>query len=278
MRILPELFFLLGLFGILPNIFKKPSITKVVKAVATGGVSLVAPKLIPKIIDKPLTTLIEKQWDPNTLLSVVGRTPATSFSTALVPQGVKPMALNIGGILGQVGTIFGGNQNPYFQGVSNVANLASQFFPTPGPSTQLAARPMVQSSLGMLPAIGRAGAVVGRSFFNRFPNLAVVIQGWRDRGVAMTRSKLWSLLKRFGPEILVSGGILTAAAVSELMVAGPGHRRMNAANSKALRRAARRIKSFHRLCGSIDLLKSRGRGRAIARSFCGTCRKNPCRC
>jgi len=106
---------------------------------------------------------------------------------------------------------------------------------------------------------GAAGAVVGRSFFNKWPNLAVAIQKMRNAGQNVSRSKLYSMLKRFGPDFLVTAGILTAAGVSELALAGPGHRRMNPANSKALRRAQRRLKSFHRLCADSDVLKSRRR-------------------
>jgi len=54
-------------------------------------------------------------------------------------------------------------------------------------------------------------------------------------------------------------------------------RRMNPANGKALRRAARRIKGFHKLCVHTDVLKTRSRGVSRGRS-CGTCRKSPCRC
>lgn len=108
-------------------------------------------------------------------------------------------------------------------------------------------------------AIARVGPTVGRSFFNKWPNLATGIQKLRNAGKNISRSKLYSMVKRFGPEFLVSAGILTAAAVSELILAGPGHRRMNPANSKALRRATRRIKSFHRLCGDADIIKTRRR-------------------
>jgi len=113
----------------------------------------------------------------------------------------------------------------------------------------------VISSMGR----GAAGAVVGRSFFQKWPNLAVAIQKMRNAGQNVSRSKLYSMLKRFGPDFLITAGILTAAGVSELALAGPGHRRMNPANSKALRRAQRRLKSFHRLCSDSDVLKSRRR-------------------
>ena len=182
------------------------------------------------------------------------------------------MGLDLGGILGTVSNIFGGNQNPIFQGISNVTGLAGQFVPTQT-ATQIAVRPPTPGV--MAPAARAVGAMVGRSFFQKYPNLATSIQQLRARGMNVKRSQLWNLLKRFGPELVVTGGLLTAAAVNELMIAGPGRRSMNPANSKALRRAARRIKSFHKLCGTVDLLKSRGKRRS---SSCGTCHRNPCRC
>jgi len=268
----------MGLFGDIGKVFGT-----VTKAVATGGISLVAPKLIPKPISQALDVVSKAQFPTSlksltsTGLAVATKNPALLVPTGTVyaPQGVNPMGLNVGGILGQVGTIFGGNQNPIFEGISNVAGLASQFFPMPSPVTSLAVRP--PPGFGTLPLVGRAaGGMVARGFFQRFPNLGLAIQQLRDRGFKVRRAQLWNLLKRFGPEVLITGGLLTAAAVSELMVAGPGHRRMNPANSKALRRSVRRIKSFHRLCVSTDLIKTgarRGRSRR-----CVTCRKDPCRC
>lgn len=108
-------------------------------------------------------------------------------------------------------------------------------------------------------AIARVGPTVGRRFFNKFPNLATAIQKMRNAGHNVSRSKLYSMVKRFGPEFMVTAGIMSAAAVSELLIAGPGHRRMNPANAKALRRATRRIKSFHKLCGDADVIKTRRR-------------------
>lgn len=184
--------------------------------------------------------------------------------------GGNPMAFNLGGLLGQVGTIFGGNQNSIFQGVSNVANLASNFFPPRGvpqggPVTVV---PQAMPVAAARPALG-ALATVGRSFFNKYPNLATAIQMYRNQGKHVTRAKLWSLVKRFGPEIVISGGILSAAAVNELMVAGAGHRRMNPANVKALRRSLRRLESFHTLCQKVDKLR-RPRSRSKSKSGSGS--------
>jgi hypothetical protein len=120
------------------------------------------------------------------------------------------------------------------------------------------------------PAIMRGGAMVGRSFFNRFPNLAVAIQGFKNAGMNVSRSKLYSLMKRFGPDFLIAGGILSAGAISELMMAGPGRRRMNPGNVKALRRAHRRMKSFHHICQTNDTLLTHRRRRSSPANFGGT--------
>lgn len=112
----------------------------------------------------------------------------------------------------------------------------------------------LQSNMAAAPVIMRAGAVVARGFFTRFPNLATAIQRLRNAGANVTRASLWNLMKRFGPDFLISGSILTAAAVSELAMAGPGRRRMNAGNIKALRKAHRRMKAFHHVCRTNDML------------------------
>ena len=237
----------MGLFGSIGNFFSGAA-----KAVATGGISLIAPKLIPAPVNNIVTAVTKAQF-PTTVSSLVqtGAAVATRNPALLLPsQGAQPMALNLPAILGQVGTIFGGNQNSIFQGISNVANLASQVIPA---STSLAARPLLPAA-GQ--AITRAGALVGRGFFNRFPNLATAIQQLRNRGMNVKRSQLYSMLKRFGPEVLVTGGLLTAAAVNELMVAGPGRRRMNPGNVHALRRSMRRLESFHKLCVTADRLRA----------------------
>lgn len=138
------------------------------------------------------------------------------------------------------------------RGPQGYGGITRPSLPAPAPGT---------GQGGLLGGMLRTGtaATVGRSFFNKFPNLATAIQKMRNAGQNVSRSKLYSMLKRFGPDFLISAGILTAAGVSELALAGPGHRRMNPANSKALRRATRRIKSFHRLCGDADVIKTRRR-------------------
>lgn len=257
----------MGLFGSLGGFFSTAA-----KAVLTGGISLVAPKLIPSFIAKPLTQLTTA-LAPTSLSGILrtGVGVATANPALLTGnyfEGRPPMALNIGQILSGVSGIFGGAQNPYFQGISNITGAASQFFP------QSAARgyPVAQRQLPMVippvfagpRALGRVGGVVGRKFFDKYPNLAASIQGFRDAGKNVKRSQLWSMLKRFGPDILITGGILTAASIAELIMAGPGHRRMNAGNAKALRRSLRRLDAFHHLCVRADKYRGGRRRRAPA--------------
>lgn len=140
----------------------------------------------------------------------------------------------------------------YMQPVANRGGTPSRPLPAPVPGT---------GQGGILGGMLRTPATVGRGFFNKFPNLATGIQKMRNAGHNISRSKLYGMMKRFGPEFLVTAGILTAGAVSELIMAGPGHRRMNVGNVKALRRGMRRIESFHKLCTKADYLRSRGRRR-----------------
>lgn len=241
-------------------------------AVVSGGLSEVA-RAVPgvKTVAKPVLNLA----------NTVAATGLQTFSgglyglgagfidstlnrpTAPANTGVQPMAFNIGGILNSVNQGFKG-----FGGVGEVisagAGIASNFFPQPAaqglPAIPVRATP-VMAARPMAPAVA-AGTAVTRGFFSKFPNLSVGLQQLRNRGIRVNRSRLHSILKRFGPEVLVTGGILTAAAVNELMLAGPGHRRMNVGNVKALRRSMRRVEGFHKLCSRADMLRSRGRRRA----------------
>jgi len=186
-----------------------------------------------------------------------------------------PMALNLGGILSSVGSIFGGGQNPYFQAISGAANIASSAF-APQPVAQR--MPAIGGAVSVLPRsplpmpgmMGRVGGMIGRSFFAKYPNLATAIQGFRNAGRNITRKQLWSMLKRFGPDVLISGGILSAVAISELMMAGPGHRRMNPGNVKALRRSLRRLESFHHLCQRADKFRRPARRGKVCKTGSGS--------
>ena len=252
--------------GFFKNIFKKPLkgikkvAVKATAAVATGGLSLVNKK-----IGRTAEGLAGNFFptSPQQLLKV-GLGVATKNPSFFLPSGTNSgrntMAFDIGGFLGQVGGILGKSSIGGLQNAGAVASLASSFVPK---QTAMAKRPALPSPSkgpinGPKPMGGllSSAKAVGRSFFQKYPNLATAIQRYRNAGMSqVTRGKLYQLLKRFGPELIISGGILTAAAVSELMMAGPGYRRMNPANVKALRRSVRRLEGFHKLCVHVDRLR-----------------------
>jgi hypothetical protein len=191
--------------------------------------------------------------------------------------GGRPMSFADGDTSGfSIDNIFGGINQALQGGLGRTlldigGSAATNYFQGTGAFSSPNV-PMV-SNMAAVPAVvgaGRAVATVGRSFFNRFPNLATGIQSLRNMGKNVTRANLYGLMKRFGPDFLVTGGILTAAAVSELAMAGPGRRRMNPGNVKALRRAHRRMKSFHHVCQTNDTLLTHRRRRSAPANFGGT--------
>jgi hypothetical protein len=136
--------------------------------------------------------------------------------------------------------------------------------------------PMGQPTASMMPMI--AGAA---RWALQFPNLWQALQRIRaNYRVAISVDKLWGMVKSMGPNVIV--GLIGAAALQELFVYHSTHkrRRMNVANTKALRRSVRRLKGFDRLSHKVSSQLSRvgGTRRRSASRRCGTCRKSPCAC
>ena len=110
--------------------------------------------------------------------------------------------------------------------------------------------------------------------------LTHVVAVMRGQGLRATVSWLAQMLRKFGPAAGV--GFLASWVEDQIanMAVWEAHtlkrRRMNPANVKALRRSARRIESFHRLCKRVDVLRPHGQTRR--RSKCATCHRDPCRC
>lgn len=139
-------------------------------------------------------------------------------------------------------------------------------------------QPMYQNVMAGAPMINAMGGVARWAM--SFPSLWQALQGIRaNYRVPMTVDKLWTLVKSAGPQMVV--GLIGAAALNELFVYHSTHkrRRMNVANTKALRRSVRRLKGFDRLSHRVSAQLSRvgGRHRSTARR-CGKCRKSPCSC
>jgi hypothetical protein len=118
-----------------------------------------------------------------------------------------------------------------------------------------------------------------------FPALALFLMKMRAMGIRMTIEKMWGMVRRFGPQAVatIGGGLFTVDVLRDLMLYKATHkrRRMNVANTKALRRGLRRLKGFERLSHRVSAQLGRAartgrRGRTSTR--CGTCRRSPCTC
>lgn len=209
------------------------------------------------------------------------------------------MALNIGNILNAASSVLGGitaggTTGQVLQTVSGLTNIASQFVPQPSavPTSVVmapsAAVPVANRSVQIIPqgASGPAGLTkevfdAGIKVFNAVGIAASAVPAT----FVSALKRILSALARFargtpvGTLVSVLLGLGLTAYEANLLTAWYAtkkkSRRMNPANAKALRRAARRIRSFHRLCVHTDLLKSRRRSTSAR---CVTCKRNPCRC
>jgi hypothetical protein len=228
---------------------------------------------------------------------------AANFASQVVQiyqaTGAIKMGIDLGGIFGGVSGILGGissgNYLGALQGATQLGGgIASAFAPTPSYATPVSYSPIYQPQQPVyqtpapMPQAQPVGAFsVGAAAMTRLaaitaPILAkiAVKLGLRARP---SLNRAMDLIRKGAkllqsPEAVAAALGVTVAELATLITASNARkrRRMNPANSKALRRAARRIKSFHKLCTHTDVLKNRGR-RSVGRS-CGTCKKSPCRC
>lgn len=223
--------------------------------------------------------------------SAVGlKTLSVSGAVAsLVPtSGGSNMGLNIGGLLNVAGNLLGqASSVPVLQSVGQITQAFAPAFAT-GPS--MASGPIYQPGpvyneptgqpvMSTMPVIAAGAGAVARMTAPILFKVASKI----GRRVSLTGTI--AMIRKMGKFLMDPAAIAVALGITvgELATLITAHsarrtRHMNAANPKALRRAARRIKSFHRMCGTIDLLKSRGRRTVRTLARCVICRKNPCRC
>jgi hypothetical protein len=153
------------------------------------------------------------------------------------------------------------------QGPSMNASSGFQSYPFPG---------QVTATSAMVPRIATG---VGR-WAMQFPSLWQALQRYRASGVAMSIPKLWRMFKNVGPSVLAT--YIGAAAVADLVTFKATHknRRMNVANTHALRRSLRRLRGFERLSHrvSMQLARAAAPRRRSASRRCNVCRKSPCSC
>ena len=163
---------------------------------------------------------------------------------------------------------FGGILNNAFGAISGVSGavggigaVGSAFL------TPLLAQGPVVRTLSAAPAVRAVGKAGARVFTGRGMVAALIapvlikIATTLGRNTMSVRGAL-KIVRRMGKflepaAIAVALGI-TVSELAELIMAGANmpRRRMNPGNTSALRRAARRIESFHRLCVRTDQLRS----------------------
>lgn len=227
-------------------------------------------------------------------------TPLTAAATyggqlvsTLQQGGALNMGLDLGGIFGSVAQAVGGlSSGNYWQALQGGLGAASAAF-APSPMMMPVAQPVygpvysppapasppavIAQPVGAFGVAARAIATLTAPILQKIAvKLGLRARPSLSRAMDMVR-KAAKLLT--SPEAVAAALGITVGELATLITTSNSRkrRRMNPANSKALRRAARRIKSFHRLCTHTDVL--RGRGRSARRvSACGTCKKSPCRC
>lgn len=242
---------------------------RVIAGVATGGTTEVlrATGTAPGAQD-----LAESLFAPRNIgdlqsgLSTITN-PGQAFRTALTGQdpnfaaGGNEMGGNfLGGLGGILQTVSG------FGGTAGTAatlgsSFLSGFLPAQGPRIQQAVIPQqpVVQTMAAGPMIKGAASAVAAMAAPILNKVSLTL------GKNITLRAAMIIIRRLG-KFLQSPAAIAAAiglSVSELStlltvasIAGSGGRRMNVGNVKALRRAHRRIRGFHKLCGDNDKLKA----------------------
>lgn len=127
-------------------------------------------------------------------------------------------------------------------------------------------------AMTMLPAVRGMGTLA----------LRATVNAMRSQGLAASVSWLAGVIRKFGPAAAV--GFLASWVEDQIaqraVFEAYGHkgRRMNPANTRALRRSLRRLQSFDRLACRVQAQLYAGPARSRARRRCQKCRKSPCRC
>ena len=267
----------MGFLGSIGKVFKKA-----VPAVATGGLSLIAPKSVQKTLGAVLA--------PTSLSDIRTAASYALPAASVASGGALPMGFNVGQFLGGVSSVLGQNANPYISGVANIAGsfgtaLSAPVYGPVSPYPQPQAIPVAaQLPVRRAPSLTREIFDIGVKILQKV-GLPVPADAGRFAAILKRAMSALSAIARKSPTgtiltVLASLGLtaMEAAQVATWYQQKKRRRRMNPANSKALRRAARRIQGFHRLCVHTDVLRSRGRRHSAGRyGSCGTCGKRGCR-
>lgn len=203
-------------------------------------------------------------------------------------EGDADMGVNLGALLGNVGTILtrtNQTNNPYVAGTGAILSAFTPAAKVPSAPSKSAPSLMAPTAVVGAAAVGGLTQEIVNFGSVLLGKLGIKIKSINGFSPALKRAlgAIASFARRTpgGSMISILVGLgLTQYAASVLtawFTQRRKHRRMNPANSKALRRAARRIKSFHRLCMHTDVIKSSSRRRSYGKR-CNTCRVSPCSC
>jgi hypothetical protein len=218
---------------------------------------------------------------------------ASNFTQTLQQSGALKMGLDLGGIFGGLSNVVGGFSSGNYLGAlqGGLQIAGSAFAPSPQPMSygpvyspppQIYQQPQIiqaQPVMGVFPAgaaaMTRLAAITAPILAKIAVKLGLRSRPSLNRAMDLIRKSAKILTS---PEAVAAALGVTVAELAQLITAHGARkrRRMNPANSKALRRASRRIKSFHKLCTHTDVLK--GRGRRSSPGRCVSCKKSPCRC
>lgn len=169
--------------------------------------------------------------------------------------------------------LFGGSSSSLSSTVGGLDFLGptiSAFSPMNYPSQgNTPSYPVYQNTMASVPQIASGMAVMTRSLA-RFPALSSAIGALTAQfGKRFTPETVWRMVKVNGPGLVM--GLIGAQAMNELAIWKTTHksRRMNVANTKALRRSLRRLKGFDRLSHRVSAQLHRG-GRRRSSSKTGS--------
>lgn len=247
-------------------------------AVVTGGLSEIpGTKKLVAGVSKTASTLLAPTSVGDLFHSanlLAGPAAATLLGPAALPlvgptvlptlqptgvQGTMGLENILGGLKGVLSTVggFGGTTGQIAQVGSS---FLSGFLPAQGPIRT--AQPFMDT--GMMTPVAALSPAVATSAMTAVAQILMKMSAFLGKKMTLTSamrvirnlSNMLASPAAIGAAIGLSlgeiGALITASSMKK-------HRRMNPGNAKALRRAHRRVESFHRLCMTNDKLRTRRR-------------------
>lgn len=264
---------------------KKPA-KRVIAGVATGGLTEVARAtgIAPGLPDLAESVLAPTSLgDLSTSLSAI-QNPGGAVAQAIT--GVEPIGSTggmpvggnfLGGLAGVLNTTsgFGG-------GIGQLSQIGqgflSGFLPAQGP---ISGRPLATQGPAPIQTMAATPIIRGATQAVMGVIGPILAKLSNNLGKSISLRAAMIIIRRMGkilqsPTAIAAALGLTIGELEQILVAnsvqGSQGRRMNPGNVKALRRAHRRINSFHKLCSDNDRLKTPRRRRAAPAKVVTVCK------